>query len=176
MTTDGAETIGDEKQDASSASSSAESGQSSQLDPEVEKEVQKRVSNILAKRGDKAKTLEERVNVLETENKTLKEQRLAETAGKYGLTVEQIQQIGVDNPAKLESLANLFGVKPKTAETSTTTAGTTTSPPTKPVPHADSGKTVGGSGSLTAEQVSKMSPQEQHRRQKEIASIPFGSS
>ena len=139
--TDETKTNQDKTQDASSVVSSDASKPSSETTPDIEKEVQKRVSDILAKRGDKAKTLEERLTILETENKSLKDSHLSATASKYGLTVEQVRQVGVDNPERLEQLATLFG---KTPATSTKASkGITPKAP-------DSGKTSGGSDNFAS--------------------------
>ena len=102
-----------EKTDESSEKTPAVEKPSSQkphqFSKEEEAEVQKRVSDILAEKGDKAKDLEGRVGVLESENKTLKEERLSSTAERFGLTLEQVKEAGIDDPAKVEALAKLFG-------------------------------------------------------------------
>ena len=114
---------------------------------EEEAEVQKRVSDILAEKGDKVKPLEGRVKdlegktaVLETENKTLKEERLSDMAAKFGLTLENVKEAGLDDPAKIETLANLFGNK-----------GDETSKSLPKTQKVDPGTTDGG-GELTDQQ------------------------
>jgi len=144
MVTDGTKDTQDKTQDASSAAGSDVAKPSSEttISPDIEKEVQKRVSDILAKRGDKAKTLEERLTILETENKSLKDSHLSATASKYGLTVEQVKQVGVDNPERLEQLAALFGKK-NDASTEASPKGVLPKAP-------DSGKTSGGSDNFAS--------------------------
>ena len=80
-------------------------------DEELETLANKRASDILAKKGDKAKSLEDRVLSLETENKTLKDARLSDVATKYGIPVEKMKEIGIDDPNRIETLAQLFGGK-----------------------------------------------------------------
>jgi NCAIR mutase (PurE)-related protein len=105
--------------------SSQEKSKVSEVD--IEKEVQKRVSDVLAKKGDKAKTLEERMQTLEAENQSLKDARLKDMASKLGIDVEQVKKVGITEPEKVEALAKLFGK-------------TERQPDAKP----DSGKTLGG--------------------------------
>ena len=131
-----------------------------ELTKEQEKMVEDRVAAILAKKGDKAKELEERLRVVETVNKEFQDEKFATVAARYGLEVEKLNEMGITEPAKIEAYASLFG---KTAETG------------KFIQKADSGKTSGGSGELTPEMIANMSPDERFERRKEIAKIkiPF---
>ena len=116
---DEANVVKDEKQEITSVAGSDTKEQSSKEPklPETIAEfndaIKKAVSDYASKRGDRTKTLEERVNALETEKKTLVEAQLASTASKYGLTVEQVRSLGIDDPSKIEAVANLFGQTPK---------------------------------------------------------------
>jgi hypothetical protein len=167
--------VKDEKQEVTSESGSETKKDSSQEElqlpktlEEYRKAIQKNVSDYMAKRGDKAKTLEERVNTLESENKALKKSQLEATAKKYNLKVEQVESLGIDDPSKLEAMANLFT---KTTETPTTEPPP--AQPSKPVPNkVDSGKSSGGSdGKLTPEIVAKMSADEKFARRVEIDAL-----
>ena len=165
---DGAEDTQDNKVDESSQESSEKQSSKETLkfsEEDMEKEVKKRVSDVLAKRGDKVLPLEERVKNLETENLVLKEARLKDVAKAYGLTLEQVKEIGLDDPNKVEKLAQLFGK----AQEQTKPSDKVEKPTIKP----DSGKTIGGTGELTPEMVSKMSPEERFQRRSEIAKLPL---
>lgn len=136
----------DSETDVSSDKSSDDAKQSSQpkfTQEDLEREVLKRVSDIQAKRGDKVKPLEERVQTLESENKTLKEAKLKDTATRFGLTVEQVKEAGIDDPSRVEALAKLFGK--------------TTALKDDPIP--DSNETLGG-GKYSWETVNAMSHKE----------------
>ena len=171
---DDANEVKDEKQDESSVKSSETKEQSSETitltKEQLEKEAQRRASDILARRGDKAKTLEDRVNALETENQALKKAQLESTAKKYGLTVEQVEALGIKESSNLEAVANLFSKKEEQAKEPETKKKTVT-----PVTliKVDSGTTSGGSGDLTPEQVKGMSPQDILNKRKEIAKLPL---
>lgn len=103
----------DSKQDEeSSEKSSEETKQRSQkveITPELEKEIKRRVSDILAQKGDKAKTLEERVAAVEADNQKLRDKVLSDAAAKHGLALDKVKAAGIDTPEKIESLASLFG-------------------------------------------------------------------
>ncbi len=62
-----------------------------QLTKEQEKIVQDRVTAHLAKKGDKAKTLEEQVKSLTTEVQTLKDEKFAKIAANYDLSVDDLK-------------------------------------------------------------------------------------
>ena len=141
MDTDVAEEKQKGTQDVSSEKTSVEEKQSSKEPPkfseEQELEVQKRVSDRLAKRGDKAKTLEDTVKEQGATIKQLTDEKLASTATKYGFTLQQVIDAGMTTPEEVEAKAELFGK----------TEGRTE----KPLINPDSGKTIGG-GEKTEEQ------------------------
>jgi len=134
----------DEKTDVTSPDSSLEKNKPSLQKPEFtkeqEKEVQDRVAAILAKKGDKAKTLEEQVEEQGKTIKSLQADKLKATAERFGLTVEQVSDAGIIEPSKVEALAKLFG---KTQESAV-------KPPLDD-PKPDSNVSIGG-GELTEEQ------------------------
>lgn len=145
------------KEDAGSPQVPVTNKQSSpEMEAEIERRAQLRASDILSKRGDKVRPLEDRVKELEVINESLKETQLKTTAEKFGLTVEQVKSLGISDPAKVEAIATTFGKTKRQAE-----------PDFQP----DSNKTAGGSGELTAEMVSKMTPDEKFQRRKEITEM-----
>ena len=90
-------------------------------------QADKMVEDALKREGGRInKTMEERLKTLEDENLSLRDERLATVGGEFGLTLEDIKEMGIDDPAKLKEMATKFG---KTA-----------TPPAK----FDSGRTVGG--------------------------------
>ncbi len=131
----------DKAKDESSDASSPEVKQSSQpkLSADAEAEVKKRVSDILAKKGDEAKTLRAEVDDLKVKEKVREDVRLKEAAERHGLTVEDLTKAGYDNADKVEAGFNLFGG--------------TREPVKEPSPTPDSGKTMGGKGILKASEV-----------------------
>ncbi len=142
MTQDVAEEKQEGTQDVSSEKASVEEKQSSEEPPkfseEQELEVQKRVSDRLAKRGDKAKTLEDTVKEQGATIKQLTDEKLASTATKYGFTLQQVIDAGMTTPEEVEAKAKLFG---KTeGQAGETKAGETTAK--KEV--VDSGRSAGG--------------------------------
>lgn len=137
-------TVDDEKEatevkgDVSSTDTPAVDEKSSQFTKEQEEAVRKRVSDELAKRGDKAKTMEERLAAVESDNKRLRDAQLANAATKYGISVDKLREVGITDPDKVEAYARVFG---KTGDT----------PKDDPIP--DSGKTMGGGRTFTIEQI-----------------------
>jgi len=105
------------------------SSQKPEFTKEQEAEVLKRVSDELAKRGDKAKDLETKLGDATKFIDTLQAERLEASAKKFGLTVEKLKEVGIEDPKKVEAYATLFG---KTGDT------------LKDDPIPDSGKTEGG--------------------------------
>ena len=164
---DGEQEVKDGVEDVTSQPQSLKTDKQSpkepQLTPELEKMVEKlahdRYTAKLAKDGDKAKTLEERLNALESTNQKLREEKLADTATRYGLTLEQVKEAGIDDPQKVEALANLFGKARSEVP--------------KP-PKVDSGQSSGGGGELTAERIRNMTREEIIAHRSELAKMPLG--
>ena len=115
MNKDVAEETQDKGQDKAGkqSSDSSEKQSSIELSKEQEAEVTKRVSDKLAAKGDETKTLEGRVKTLESENQKLNESALTRTADKYGLTLEEVKKMGIDDSDRLDEFAKLFGKEKK---------------------------------------------------------------
>ena len=83
------------------------------LTPELKKMVEKlaqdRYTEKLAKDGDVAKILEDKVEKQSEFIQTLQDERLAETAEKYGLSLDDVKEAGITDPNKIKALAKIFG-------------------------------------------------------------------
>ena len=134
----------------------------------TEADVQKRINDAHAVWGREHKAETDELAALRTENAALKRERLADAAKGYGLTIEQVDAAGITDPAKLASLAAMFGK----AATSSAPAPSNPSTPPSP-PRTDSGATAGGGGGLTPEKVRGMSPQDIVKNYKEISKLPL---
>lgn len=75
------------------------------------------------------------------------------------LTAEELMELSDSKPERMRTLARKF---PK--------QGASTAPPSRP----DSGMTLGAKGTLSAEDVRKMTPEERWARRAEIDKIPLG--
>ena len=102
---------------------------SPKAEPETYTQAQadKLVEDALKREGGRInKTMEERVNFLETENLTLKDGRLTDAGKEFGLTLEDIKGMGIDNPTKVAEIAAKFGktaTPPLKLDPGTTTGG-----------------------------------------------------
>jgi len=111
---------------------------------DVNKRAQQIASDILSKRGDKAKTLEDRVKELEERNKMLVDKQLEAAAQKYNMTIEDVRDIGIDNPEQLDKVgAKISAALGKTQEQ------------TKQTFRVDSAKNVGGRSESRADVISR---------------------
>lgn len=108
----------------------------------------------------------------EQELAEIKEYRVGKLAEKYNVDPAIILKYGGESKDSMEELAKSFGER-KVAESNTEPQNVQTTQGQRMTSPPDSGKTKGGGGGLTKEQVQKMSPAEQHQRQKEIAQLPF---
>ena len=116
-------------QDVTTSEKTEATSESTQKPKDKVKTEAQLLSDKKAEEGRTLKALEERLRLVETENQILKDNRLADAAEKYGLSMEQVKEIGIDNPERLEKTATTFGALRRASQTFT----------------PDSGKTVGGS-------------------------------
>ncbi len=126
---------------------------------EVDKKLKDKVNELKGQDGWDRKKLTEEVQELKAKNeaneKAAKEARLKAVADKYGVDIEKAKEVS-DDPELLEKAFSLAGKEPTTSNF-------------KP----DSGKGVGGSGTLTVEQVKRMTPEERTARRDDIAKLPL---
>ena len=116
--------------------------------------------------AERATKLEERETKVQTQlNKAMTATAKA-LSGQYNINEEALLKYAGEDADSMEELAKSYGERTP-GEPKTVTR--MTDPP-------ESGKTIGGNTGLTAEDVKKMSPEEQNRRSKEIAQLPLVSA
>ena len=126
---------------------------------EVNKQLKDKENELKGQQGWDNKKLQEEVKELKVKNeaneKAAREAKLQAVADKYGVDIEKAKEVS-DNPELLEKAFQLAGTQPA-----------------KSGFRPDSGKSVGGQGELTIEQVQRMTPQERVARRSEIAKMPL---
>lgn len=112
--------------------------------------------------AERQANLEERETKVKTQLDRLLQVTAKELSKQYSVSEDILLKYAGEDADSMEVLAKSFGER--------TTPGKSV---TRMTESPDDGKTKGGGAGLTKEDVSKMSPEEQHRRMKEIAAIPF---
>jgi len=122
------------------------------------------LSRIRRRRQDAERQvkLEERETKVKTQLDRLLQVTAKELSKQYSVSDDILLKYAGEDADSMEVLAKSFGER--------TIPGKSV---TRMTEQPDDGKTKGNTKGLTKEDVSKMSPEEQHRRMKEIAAIPF---
>jgi len=116
--------------------------------------------------ADRAAELEEKETRVKTQLTKVLEATARTLSKEYNVTSETLLKYGGEDADSMEELAKSYGERTEEGESKGKLTKRVTEPP-------DDGKTKGGSAGLTGADVSKMSPEERHKRASEIAALPF---